>query len=957
MPVFDGTPGNDTLAGANGADTLNGFAGADSLSGLNGSDVINAGDGNDSAFGGSGNDTLSGDNDDDLLDGGSNNDQLFGGNGNDTLTGGSGNDILDGGAGIDTLDYSLSSAVAIDIGLNTTGGDANGDTISLFENVVGGGGNDTLTGSFAANVLTGNAGNDSLTGDAGNDSLFGGTGTDALFGGADNDLLQGGASGDTISGGAGIDTADYSTSDAGVSVNLQNNVVSGGHAASDVLSGIENVTGSAFNDTLTGDNGQSVLSGGAGADSLDGRNGDDLLSGGSGNDTVAGGLGNDTLAGEDGADRIFAGGGNDSISGGTGDDTLFGDSDQPSSWSYRFYDRDFNTSNGQAFQIETGTLRTEGTTTDFDLRTLAAVARPPATIATNPSDFGIILTSTYTANTAGVYRFDTTSDDGSTLRILDTNGNPLTFTNQNGATGLFMDNDFHQAATTRYGDVALAAGQSYTIEIRFWENAGEEVLSATVTPPGGGIQNLIGNAGIGSAVNTGNDTILAGDGNDVIFGEAGNDSLSGEAGNDNIDGGTGNDTILGSVGTDTVFGGLGDDSIEGGDDADLIYGDTIVPDLLSNHADTIFGGAGNDTIYGGNGNDLIFGLAGDDSLYGDNGNDTLEGGADNDRLLGGNGSDVLFGGDGNDTAFGGNSADNIEGGIGTDSLSGDDGNDTISGGAGADAQFGGADRDQFFVAVAGDGFGDAIDGGEAGDDFDRLDLTGTGKPRILYSTSNRENGTVEFLDANRAVIGTLTFTNIEDVIPCFTPGTLIGTPRGSIRVEALRVGDLVLTRDGGAQPLRWIGTRWLSAAALAAQPTLVPVRIAAGALGAGLPERDLLVSPQHRVLVSGPRTELCFGDDEVLVAAIHLVGLPGITRAGGAGVQYLHLMFDRHEIIRSDGAWTESFQPGCRTLGGMDKAQRAEIAALFPDLEHHGARFAAARRSLKAHEARVLFAA
>ena len=117
------------------------------------------------------------------------------------------------------------------------------------------------------------------------------------------------------------------------------------------------------------------------------------------------------------------------------------------------------------------------------------------------------------------------------------------------------------------------------------------------------------------------------------------------------------------------------------------------------------------------------------------------------------------------------------------------------------------------------------------------------------------------------------------------------------------------------------------------QPDLRPVRIAAGALGPNMPERDLIVSPQHRVLVTARVPKLLFGDDEVLVAAIHLVGRPGVTRVEADAVTYLHLMFDRHEIVQSDGLWTESFQPGDRTLAGMDEAQRAEIEALFPGLD------------------------
>ncbi len=859
MATINGTEGNDTLIGGNPPDTISGFGGDDLLAGNGGNDLISGGEGNDTAYGGTGRDEIYGDNGDDLLDGGSNNDELYGGAGQDTLIGGSSGDTLSGGDGIDTLDYSASnSAVSINLATNAaSGGHASGDTISGIENVTGSTFNDTLIGSVVANLIDGGNGNDSLAGGAGNDTLIGGAGNDSLDGGTDNDLLEGGAGADILSGAAGSDTASYAASDAGVSVNLLTGASTGGHAAGDTLSGIENLTGSVHADTLIGGNDASILSGGDGADLLEGNNGDDLLSGGLGNDTLSGGRGADTLAGDEGNDHLYAGTGDDSVSGGANDDLIYGDSDRPGTWTYRFYDKDFSSANGQAFSIETGsTLRLEGTTTDFNLLSLAQVARGTTG---DPNDFGIILTSSYTAGVAGVYRFATTSDDGSTLRILDADGNPLTFSNQTGSTLGFLDNDFHQAATTRYGDVTLEAGQSYTIELRFWENAGQEVLGASVTPPGGVSQSLIGNPAIGSSPeNAGNDTLLGGDGNDTIYGEAGNDSLAGGAGLDLLSGGDGQDTIL------------------GGQDADSLYG-----------------GAGNDLLSGEDGGDL---------------------------------------------------------------LSGDAGRDTLLGGAGADTMAGGDDEDVIVITVAADGFNDSIDGGEGGSDSDILDLTSAGPLRVIYDDGFPENGRVDFLDANKAVIGTLTFRNIETVVPCFTPGTRIDTATGLVAVETLQVGDLVMTRDGGARPLRWIGRRDLTVAQLADQPALIPVQIRAGSLGVNLPARDLVVSPQHRVLVSGPRAEMLFGEDEVLVAALHLVGQPGISRGGAGPVTYLHLLFDRHEIISSDGLWSESFQPGDRTLAGMDGAQRAEIAALFPGLNVK-ARFAAARRSLKAHEARVLFAA
>lgn len=168
---------------------------------------------------------------------------------------------------------------------------------------------------------------------------------------------------------------------------------------------------------------------------------------------------------------------------------------------------------------------------------------------------------------------------------------------------------------------------------------------------------------------------------------------------------------------------------------------------------------------------------------------------------------------------------------------------------------------------------------------------------------------------------------------CFTRGTRIETDRGAVPVEMLRPGDLVRTLDHGLQPLRWIGARSLSAAELAAAPHLCPVRIRAGALGAGLPLRDLTVSPQHRVLVRSKVAERMFGAPEVLVAAKHLTELDGIDQIEGAsGVDYWHFLLDRHEVVFSEGARTESLFTGPEAMKALSPEARAEILTLFPEL-------------------------
>jgi hypothetical protein len=197
---------------------------------------------------------------------------------------------------------------------------------------------------------------------------------------------------------------------------------------------------------------------------------------------------------------------------------------------------------------------------------------------------------------------------------------------------------------------------------------------------------------------------------------------------------------------------------------------------------------------------------------------------------------------------------------------------------------------------------------------------------------------------------------VEEVTPCFTPGTLIATPRGEVPVEELRAGDRVMTRDNGIRQICWTGHKTLGRADLALNPRLRPVMIRQGSLGSGLPERDMMVSPNHRILIANDRTAPCFNEHEVLVEAKHLVAGRSVHEVNGAGMTYIHFMFDHHEVVLSNGAWTESFQPGDDTLKGMGHAQRNEIFEIFPELKTATGResYGAARRTLKKHEALLL---
>ena len=192
--------------------------------------------------------------------------------------------------------------------------------------------------------------------------------------------------------------------------------------------------------------------------------------------------------------------------------------------------------------------------------------------------------------------------------------------------------------------------------------------------------------------------------------------------------------------------------------------------------------------------------------------------------------------------------------------------------------------------------------------------------------------------------------------PCFTRGALIMTPTGPQPIETLEAGDLVITRDHGLQPIRWIGSAKLKARGPRGLRRRAPIRIKAGALGHNMPERDTLVSPQHRMLVSTPDTRLMFEQDEVLVAAKYLVNGDTITVANDVmEVEYFHMLFDTHQVVYADGAPSESYHPVHQSMEAFSDEVRAEIIELFPELNHSQHAYGqAARYSLYRYEGEAL---
>lgn len=409
---LNGGAGNDVLNGGDGQDFLFGATGGDLLSGRGGNDTLEGGLGGDVLDGGAGFDFASyansigavvinlnfnvtaleqpigsdasgdsfigiegviGSSGNDILIGNSGENEFLAGRGNDVMEGGADGDFLFGEEGFDTVEYRNSNAgVRIVLGTQSNGSDsvaegghAEGDTISLVENVTGSRFADDLAGNALVNTLIGGDGNDQLAGINGNDRLIGGAGNDTLLGGNDNDVLLGGEGNDRIEGGDGIDTASYDGERGQVQLILGN---AGSLSAvsirgefngtlindSDVLSRIENVIGSAQDDSLQGNSSRNTINGGggddrlvltSGGDTLDGDGGIDLLdafnngadlqidlgsslrisgstevttlreienvTSGAGDDTIIGTGGSNIIAGGAGADTMTGNGGND----------------------------------------------------------------------------------------------------------------------------------------------------------------------------------------------------------------------------------------------------------------------------------------------------------------------------------------------------------------------------------------------------------------------------------------------------------------------------------------------------------------------------------------------------------------------------------------------------------------------------------------------------------------------
>jgi Ca2+-binding RTX toxin-like protein len=882
----EGGSGQDSLFGNGFANLLIGNGGADTIAGGLGADLLQGGDGADSLRGdlsilpeSHGNDTLQG---------GAGADTLLGDGGDDVLEGGADADRIDGGAGADTISYA-GSAQGVSVNLAGTlpgvGGDAAGDTLIGIEAVIGSDDKDTITGT------------------AGNETFVGGAGADYFFGGGGNDSYDAGADGAFI---------HYTTETADITINLVTGSFSGGAADGDSVSGdlIALLTGTG-NDTLIGDDAPNVFLFGGGNNSVEGGGGNDWLFDGTAvgpagnNDTIFGGDGDDWLDSSLGDDVQHGGNGNDLLTtgigarnttmmGGDGNDFFYYLGPDPLNGVYPGYSIDGGAGDdriaNQALPFLTAGL---GTVSSISHDTIDGGAGNDVIASGTGRDM----------------IYGGTGDDIIGLGI------PAlrlpTFSDD-------IDEEFLVGFAT------------------VWAGAGADTIAGGVDLVGQGSECVMGEDGddymeAGGRPDwldggEGADTIFgfleleqldtAGvlDFNNTIYGGGGNDALYGGPRRDVIDGGTGDDTVDGRLwgegaGTlgDSLMGGDGRDMLSYGADTrgvtvDLAAATVSGADSLSSaYLDSIAGDF--EDVQGGLAGDRLSGNGSANRLLGEGGNDTLDGGAGHDTLVGGTGTDRLDGGDGNDeiAAIG---ADTVDGG-------GDDDVITVAGSANRIAASGGHDRAQMEAGAG----GNTLNGGDGNDtlgfdDIGRYRITdlGGGNYQVdylgdgpAYDTALTTNTVREF--ENFAYNnGTFAFADVagsgsQVVQVCFAGGTRITTQHGEVAVERLRPGDAVLTATGEAAPVLWVGRRHVVLAGRADAAEQAPVRIRAGALGAGLPRRDLLVSPDHCLFLHG-----------ALVPARLLVnGASIVAETAMAEVTWFHVELERHDVLLAEGAAAESW--------------------------------------------------
>ncbi|WP_349360304.1 S8 family serine peptidase [Stappia sp.] len=770
-----GTAVENAVAG-DGNDTLIGNAGSNKLHGMRGDDTLIGGAGGDHLAGGAGLDTAdysasdagvnvslmtgfaagghatgdSFDSIENLI--GSDYDDLL--NGDDTaniLRGGAGGDFLNGRGGSDTADYTGSDA-GVNVSLLTgfaAGGHAAGDSFSSIENLIGSTRDDLLNGDHDANILRGGAGGDFLNGRGGSDTadytgsdagvnvslltgfaagghaagdtfdsvenLIGSAHDDLLNGDHDANILRGGAGGDFLNGRGGSDTADYTGSNAGVNVSLLTGTATGGHAAGDTFNSIENLTGSAFGDILSGGHDANILRGGAGGDVLNGDGGadtadytgsdagvnvslltgfaagghaagdtlnsienligsafDDLLNGDHGNNILTGGASNDVLRGRGGADTLV---------GGTGSDTAdYSDSDAAVNVSLLTGFAAGGHAAGDTFDsIEnvTGSAHDDLLNGDNTANILRGGAGGDFLNGRGGSD-----TADYTGSNASV--------NVSLLTGFAAGGHAAgdTFNSIENLIGSAHDdllNGDHGANVLRGG-----AGGDFLNG-----RDGSDTADYTGSDAGVNVSLLTGYAAGGHAAGDTFSSI------ENLIGTAFDDILSGDHEDNILTGGASNDVLRGRGGADTLVGGSGSDTADYSDSNAAVNVSLLTGFAAGGHAagdtfdsiENVTGSAHDDLLNGDNTANILRGGAGGDFLNGRDGSDTADyTGSDagvNVSLLTGYAAGGHAAGDTFD------SIENLTGSSHADILNGDHADNILTGGAGDDVLRGRAGVDTF----------------------------------------------------------------------------------------------------------------------------------------------------------------------------------------------------------------------------------------------------------------------
>uniref|UniRef100_UPI003F6958A2 Hint domain-containing protein n=1 Tax=Marivivens donghaensis TaxID=1699413 RepID=UPI003F6958A2 len=370
----------------------------------------------------------------------------------------------------------------------------------------------------------------------------------------------------------------------------------------------------------------------------------------------------------------------------------------------------------------------------------------------------------------------------------------------------------------------------------------------------------------------------------------------------------------------------------------------------------------NDSIDGGDGNDTLdatFGNFGETVTFTNGTGGNTDNGTTFDNF------ETFISGDGADTYDASLATGdlNIQTGADNDTIIGGSGNDTLDGGSGADTLTGGTGADVFVASGDADVITDfdtttGIDGGASGDN-DFVDLTGfynqtnldawnAANPGQTYATplgwlrADQADGTLGeagnlVIARDNAAVAPNELNAENTGVVCFAQGTLIKTARGEVPVEDLRQNDLVQTMDNGFQPVRWIGKRTVRQQELDLHPNLMPIRINREVLGSGGSDKDLVVSPQHRLLLVSKVAERMFGSKEVLISAKKLLDVKGVAEiADVTGVTYFHILFENHEIVFANSVPAESLYLGSEAFRSLTDEGRAEITKLFPETAQDG---------------------